>query len=338
MKSEHRHELQTNDLGRLAEKIGAFLEKYGNQITIVICVGALVAGGAVYWTRQKHHGEAVAWSELAFARNAEDFHDVAERRRGSSAAHWAQLEEGERRLSEGIQLLFTGERKSALLELKKSQEALQGLLAQGGIPPEIRERALFALARCQESTSDGNLDSAIQSYQELLKLYPDTVYKSFAERRIEELKTPAVKDFYAWFVKQNPNPTPKPKQPADKSQSGGDEAVKPGDSDASAATDASAKKQPAKDHPANTGRKADKSDPADKLVRDLPEDGAVAPQKPAPGRNLDEPENEGRKPPDLPGSEKDAAAPRAGDKPGGGSTPAAEPSAPGAKPAAPKSE
>lgn len=217
MKSEHRHELHTNDLGKLTEKatqsVTGFFDTHGNRIMIVVCVVSLALAAIIYYVRRSNYMEANAWRQLAFSRKDTDFAAVSEDFKGTSAAPWAKLQEAEVRLAQGIQFMFTN-REAGLLELKKSREALETLVNDRGVRGEVRERALYALARCQESTAHGDTSEAVATYEKLLKEFPNTVYKSFAEKQVAELKTSRAKDFYTWFAKQNPKP-PAAKKPAD---------------------------------------------------------------------------------------------------------------------------
>ena len=48
------------------------------------------------------------------------------------------------------------------------------------------ERALFGLARSEETLSTGDLESAIDAYQKLLDEFPDSVYQESATKRIAQ--------------------------------------------------------------------------------------------------------------------------------------------------------
>jgi hypothetical protein len=218
MKSQHRHELQTNELSKVADKVvgsmGGFFETYGNRVLIGFCVAAVVASLVIYKTRRDRSNEAAAWRELSNARNAEDYAGVSESHPGTAAGRWARVHEGESRLAEGVQLLFTNV-ESGSKELKLAREALQAIVDQKGAPPEIRERALFGLARCLEAMSDGSETEAVKTYQALLREFPATIYKKDADDRIEALGSGSGQAFYAWFAKYD-RPKPSEKRPRDR--------------------------------------------------------------------------------------------------------------------------
>lgn len=218
MKSEHRHELQTNELGRVADKVahdfGGFFEQYGNRIMIGICVVSVVASLIIYKVRSNYSSEAAAWRDLAVSRKPEDFKEVWETHPGTHAALWARVHEGESRLSEGIQSLFTNV-ESGTKQLKEAREALQSVLDQKGAPPEIRERAQFALARAIEASSEGSEGDAVKAYEALLREFPTTIYKKDAESRIVALNAGSGQEFYAWFAKYQ-RPKASEKRPQDR--------------------------------------------------------------------------------------------------------------------------
>lgn len=204
MKSQHRHELQTNELGRIADRVAAastdFYALHGKSVLYGICFVAIAAALLIVLTKRNHQAEASAWRDLAAAINPEDLAMVAETHPGTSAGRWAKVREGELRLNEGIQLAFTNF-ESAEKELKLSRKALQAVVDERGAPPEIRERALYSLALCLESQSDGSESEAIKTYEALLREFPASIYKTEAERRMAALAAGSGQAFYAWFSK-----------------------------------------------------------------------------------------------------------------------------------------
>jgi hypothetical protein len=221
MDSHTRHDLQNNELAKLATSATPFFERYGNHIAVGICVVSIISAGFIYWTRSSYVKAAGAWMSLTSATTPNDLADVADRYKGTSAAGWAKLKEGDRRLADGIQLMFT-DREASLVELKKAKEAYAAIVSISD--PTIRERALYGHARTLESLSTGDLADAIKAYDTLLKEFPTSVYKTDVEPHLKRLKTGGAQEFYAWFAQQNPKPAP-PKKPSDKV--GGDDLLGP---------------------------------------------------------------------------------------------------------------
>jgi hypothetical protein len=85
----------------------------------------------------------------------------------------------------------------------------------------VRERALFGLARAEESLSDGTTQAAQKVYQRLLERFPDSFFKDKAERRLRELSSGGSAEFYQWFAKFD-RPKPKDQQPRDTGATGSD--------------------------------------------------------------------------------------------------------------------
>ncbi|MFN0051010.1 MAG: tetratricopeptide repeat protein [Planctomycetales bacterium] len=213
MKSQHRHELQTNELGKIAGQAVGFFETHGNRVLTGVCVVALVAAAWIYKSRSDQVKAAAAWLDLAGAGRSEDLKQVRERHPGTPAADWAQLQEGQERLREGVQLLFTNQ-ESGTKELEEARKVLKGLVDARSVNAAIRERARFNLARCLEALSEGDVGDAEKMYEALLNEFPTSVYRKEAEARIAALKSDSGGEFYTWFSKY-PRPKPSERRPHD---------------------------------------------------------------------------------------------------------------------------
>ncbi len=211
MDSQHRHELQQNDLRKITNRTLPFFEKYGLQVASGVAVAVALGIGAVWWYSQSTLSSSDGWTQLDQAlhkqdASAADFAGVNDQHPGSTAAAWANLKAAEDHLKHGMKAAFS-DRDASLADLKKAQASFQKLEGGGTrIAPEIRERALFGLARCLESLSDGNNDEAIKVYSRLNAEFPQGMFKGMAEDRIKTLASPEAKDFYAWFHQQKPQP------------------------------------------------------------------------------------------------------------------------------------
>lgn len=218
MKTEHRHELKTNELSKVAVEVESFYERHATSLQWgIIGIAFVIACGIYYW-RTTAAIEAAAWNELSQSEWAaeftlggspEKFERVAQDYASSRAAPWAKLGEAKMYLKSALQDAFTN-REKATADLTKAKAILSDLSKAGG-PAELREQVLFSLARALEMTSDGDLKPAIDTYDRLLKEIPETSFKEDAEKRIKELSTDEAKEFYAFFSKQNPKPVDSPK-------------------------------------------------------------------------------------------------------------------------------
>lgn len=282
MDSQHRHELQQNDLGKLTNKAVPFFQKYGWHMVGAVGVVALAWAIGAYWFWQSTTSNAQSWAQFDRvmhqpSSSAGDYAALAEKHPGSSVAAWARLKEADDFLKSGLQLAFSN-RESSLSNLKSAQEAYQKLAAGGpGIIPEVKERALFGLARCLETVSDGSGDEAIQTYARLLKEFPDSIFASIVNERIKVLETSQSKDFYAWFQQQKLEPKDPRDIPVRKSpghnfslpDEGEDEMQKPSGNDAQETSESSGESKP----------DGDDMPDADKPENDKPESDAKPPEE-----------------------------------------------------------
>ena len=215
MKSEHRHELKTNDLERIASDWGhaseRFVQDHTNQLIVAGVVVVALIIGVIYWRMSSGSADRQGWRALSDAQSTAEYGTVADKYAVTKVAPWARLREGELELSSGIRYLFN-DREAGRSDLKKAEENFEKLVNDKQTPDEVRERALFGLARCRESlppekSGPATINNpAIETYERLLKQFPDSVYKDLAEARITALRTGTAQDFNAWFETQNPKP------------------------------------------------------------------------------------------------------------------------------------
>ena len=209
MKSEHRHELAENDLevfiNKLRARFAEAVELNGNRIMLWTSAVLLVLAVVIFTSRSSGSANANGWAALIGAQSPEELAGVADDYPGEPVGQWARLNVGERYMQSGIRLMFT-DREAGKTDLEVSQTAFETVLNEKEISDAIRERALFGLARVQESTSDGDLKPAIDTYQKLISEFPNSPYKTVVDAKITELEEKSTQDFYAWFAAQNPQP------------------------------------------------------------------------------------------------------------------------------------
>ncbi len=204
MKSEERHQLLTNDLGVEIERTVGFFERHLGLL-IGLISAALLLIGAIFWFNRTVESESSGgWTLLNSAQNLEEMGAVIDKFKGKPPAQWASLIVAETNLKEAMPLMFTN-RELARTDIKAARQTFESLL-QEKTDDMIRERALWGLALCLETTSDGNTSKVIDAYSQLMKEFPETIFKVVAEDRIATLKKDGSKEFYAWFSKENPKP------------------------------------------------------------------------------------------------------------------------------------
>lgn len=288
-----------------------FLEKYGNQIIWSVCALLLVAAGTILWVRSSSRAASAGWARLAVATQAEDFAKVAEDYPNTAVGAWARLQEAESLLRSGIELLFV-HRSAAQSDLQQAKDSFETVLRNKAAPPEVRERALFGVARCLESLADHNTQPAVEAYQRLLSEFPETVYKQQAEDRITDLQTEQAKEFYAWFHQQNPKPPDRsepqdgtpilspPQSPSGNESSAGDQNGTTGNAgDAAGSPGTSTPKKPSTPKESSTEKEPSKPDQssAEKSPSGKPGSASGGPQFPR-AEAPDTPRNPPIKPPE----------------------------------------
>lgn len=193
-----------SELSRLMKPLQPYIEKYGSKVVLGLAVVLLVAAGYIWWSRTSQSAAAAGWGDIATSTAPEDFADVADQNPGTAAAAWARLAEADGYMNTAVRLSFT-DRTASAGTFKKAETAYEKLLNKRGTPKNVRERALFGMARLLESTSGDDTTAAIAAYEKLLSEFPESIYKEVADKRIVELKKPEVQKFYGWFASQKPS-------------------------------------------------------------------------------------------------------------------------------------
>lgn len=194
------------DIDDLTTKLVSFLQDHGKKILI----GAFVAATAIligkHFRESAEHDRAVVWSKFAQSEGAAGLGDFATDHPGTTAGIWARLLEAEQSFRDGVRLQFN-DRQGAESELKRAADAFDKVLKTENAPAIATERALIGKARLLETTSNGSFEEAEKAYSTFLQKYPESIYKDSVQERLDALKKPDTKEFYAWFAKQNPKPT-----------------------------------------------------------------------------------------------------------------------------------
>jgi hypothetical protein len=326
MKTERRHELQTNVLADwLGDKIQT-VKPYSRAVLGGLIALAVILGVYFYLSRQRAAVAAAgwdlyfkAWEQVRTRDNTEDLSDLAQSPtyRDTAAGMWARIALADHNYARGENHLFS-DRAQAKQELKIAVDSYASVANQSEYPL-LAQRALLGKARALESLDDQ--DAARKAYQALAD-EADGLYQNEAKKRLADLSQDATKQFYDWFALENPPPQSqfapgipgmRPDFDLESLKSGASlfDQPPPGDSDSSSdlpltpATGPPATGQPA------TGAAAEKDQTA-------PASATDAGKKPAETQSAAKPADTTASPPD------------AGKKPAEG-TPAATPSKDGGK-------
>jgi predicted negative regulator of RcsB-dependent stress response len=205
MKSEERHRLQQNQLADWIGKTITSIKPYQNSILIAVLL--VVVGMAAYtiWSRVSAAENTQAWDELNAALesgNIAKLAKVREDRPNTHVAHVAAVVEADYNLADGCNRLFVS-KAVANQELAKAVELYRTVLDQSR-NSSLLQRATFGLARAREAK--GELERAMELYQEVSTKWPDGAFAVAAARRLDDLKRPATKRLYDRFAKFDPKP------------------------------------------------------------------------------------------------------------------------------------
>lgn len=196
MKTQRRHELQTNTL---AQELARWIDRvkpYSKLVAGILLAVLVIGVASAVMTRQSRTSEVTAWDDYYAATNAmppdlEGLEDIADNKRGTSVEPWARLALADRQLLTGTRLLYY-DKTGALQLLQRAADAYTDL-KQSANQDRVRYRATFGLARAYESL--GRLDKAHQEY-----LQVQGAFEALAKQRATTLEQKDVKQFYDWFA------------------------------------------------------------------------------------------------------------------------------------------
>lgn len=206
MKTERRHELQTN---KLADWLGNHLEQlrpHGKKILAFAILGAAVIVTGVMIAKDRQAATAMAWNDFYIAqagRDREALANVAKSHSGTVVALWAKQSQGDVDLTDGISALYI-DRDDAFRSLDDAKQAYTEVVNKGSAYPELMRHSLFGLAQANEATS--NLEKAKDFYQKVAQQFPDSPVAVEARERLNAIQNPQVEKFYNWFARQKPKP------------------------------------------------------------------------------------------------------------------------------------
>jgi hypothetical protein len=198
MKSERRHDLETNELAVRVQDWLDRVKPYASQIALVLLGVAVLAYMWSEWGNVTSATEQAAWDEYTLASYSSDpelnsMKLLAENEEyaGTPVPEWAYLSWCDRQLLLSSQS-FLIDRTATVNRLEKVQEIYQTLANDSG-NSQVQERARFGLAQSLEM--QGKLDEARAVYQRVKgDLTP------LATSRAEQVQSDKVKEAYSWLT------------------------------------------------------------------------------------------------------------------------------------------
>ncbi|MGN6546911.1 MAG: hypothetical protein ACTHK7_17790 [Aureliella sp.] len=216
MKSQRRHELQTNYLADHLGTAAQASKPFAMWVTIAVAAVVVLGIGYGIYASQTHKANSEAWGEYYFnigTGDAEVFRQVAEDHPNTSAAHWAQQAWADNQLMIGLDQIYTN-RKEAEENIQRAIDAYNDVLKSAD-EEELKNRAAIGLAQAYESI--GKLDDATRYYQQVASSGPGP-FANMANERLLWIKSGEGKSFYEWFASVRSTPAPPPALPSDLSQ------------------------------------------------------------------------------------------------------------------------
>jgi len=225
MQSDRRHELETNDL---ADSASVLVERFRPYLGTIGLAAAAALIGMLAWTivdSRRAAAREESWDACLAAMatgQAAALDAVAARYEGTPASQWARLVTADGLLDQGSQLLYT-DRTQAEQRLLAAVNAYSRILGSAPLGL-VAERATFGLAKARENL--GSLEEARRGYETVVREYPASGVRRFAEARIAALDRATTREWYDWFSQQKPVPA-KPDGAAPESATPAGGAVEP---------------------------------------------------------------------------------------------------------------
>ena len=207
MKTERRHELQTNEL---ANSLAHFIEAVKPYSRALVSAGIALVVLLFAWTylaNQNSYRAEQGWTEYFDALNkrnpTEDLEDIATRYTGTSVAEWARLVLADFQTSEGTNRLFV-QKTDAREELRKAAERYRAVILESR-DPTVLQHATFGLAHAHEALgTPDSLEEARKEYRSIGEKWPNSAFAAAATARANDLDQLSTKNFYDWLAKYEP--------------------------------------------------------------------------------------------------------------------------------------
>lgn len=208
MKTERRHELQTNVLADTLERWIEAAKPYSRAMLAGLIAACVLLGVWAYLSNQTRQRASEGWNEYYDAMMTRDpreaLNGIVSRFPGTPVGHAARVVLADIQLDDGTNRLFI-DKAAGRDELQKAAELYQAVMLESD-EPSLQARATFGLARAHEALGK-DLKRAIEEYRSIGTKWPNSPYVAEAEARAKNLESGETKDFYDWFAKyERPKP------------------------------------------------------------------------------------------------------------------------------------
>jgi len=206
MKTQRRHELQTN---KLADQIGVYLQMvrpYQKLILYGVVTVAVLGAAVLFISSQQQARAGASWEDYFNAmveQRPEALDEVAQLHSGSPAALWARQAAGDMKLMTGASLLYQ-DRKEALKNLRDAEKNFSAVEQNAAVYPMLLQRARYGLAQTYESLCE--VEKARDYFKKVASAEPNSALGKLAQRRHDQMVGRDAERWFAWFEKQEPKP------------------------------------------------------------------------------------------------------------------------------------
>jgi hypothetical protein len=195
MKSEHRHELETNVLAKRLDAVIVQVRPYVSTIAGVVVAVVIVMFLWWYIARASTSRQTEAWDTynqavVEMSPDVDRLRQVAQEHPGTQLARMADVAWADAQVFSATQN-YIYNRSAAMESLTKATSAYQGVI-QSADDERQRNRAQLGLARVYEL--QGKLDEAREAY-----LKVGGAYQQYAKLQADRLAKPEAKEIYAWL-------------------------------------------------------------------------------------------------------------------------------------------
>jgi hypothetical protein len=221
MKAEERKHLKENELANWLSGLWSGKGDDSGRASTLWAVLAVVAIGLIAFVIWRYFAGATAntrasqWVDFEQAVELSQLEGIAESNRNTPIGRTAQAQIARQSLQEGLDRLGSPlTRSAAAAQIEKSRDLYSQIAKDTATDPILLREALLSAAKAEESLvgipktdnpteTRGNLDRALEWYQELANRYPDSFQGKEAAKRAKEIQTnkQQIVDFYRLLAK-----------------------------------------------------------------------------------------------------------------------------------------
>ena len=203
MKTERRHELQTNELASTLGNFIASVRPYSRLIAAGLLAIVMLLAAVGYVTAKSTARVAVAWEQYfqGFTEQDEDrLASTSEGYYGTPAAVWARLTLADINLYDGSQKILTD--KAAAKDHFLQAATNYRTVLNDSKQDLVLQRAHLGMGRTYEAQNE--LEQARSEYGAVIKGWPDSALAEVARERTANLDRSSTKHFYDWLARYTP--------------------------------------------------------------------------------------------------------------------------------------